>query len=99
MRTHSHANYGKTAGVKQRCKQCTCTPQTTSGERLQPSSIFAMINCVLPGIVASCPSEEEYWSLFKLALLITIYERVCCVLWHIVFLCFGFFLGMHSVFD
>lgn len=92
MRTHSHANYGKTAGVKQRCKQCTCTPQTTSGERLQPSSIFAMINCVLPGIVASCPSEEEYWSLFKLALLIyNIRKSLLRALAHCIFMFWVFF--------
>lgn len=49
-----------------------------------------MTDYILPDIEASCPSEEDYWSLFKLALLITIYERVC-VLWHIRFLRFAFF--------
>lgn len=49
-----------------------------------------MTDYILPDIVASCPSEEDYWSLFKLALLITIYERVLRALAHSI-LRFAFF--------
>lgn len=57
-----------------------------------------MTDYILPDIVASCPSEEDYWSLFKLALLITIYERVLRALAHSIFT-FCLFLDLHNVFD
>lgn len=92
--------YGKIFGVKQWYKRCSCIPQTTSGWKIAAVVNIWNDNCVLPGIVASCPSEKEYWSLFKLALLITIYERVCWCFGTLDFLYFAFFLGgLHNVFD
>lgn len=83
--------YGKIFGVKQWYKRCSCIPQTTSGWKIAVVVNIWNDNCVLPGIVASCPSEKEYWSLFKLALLITIYERVCWCFGTLVFLYLRFF--------